>query len=1216
MPPLSSNLRNDLGRVIVKARQAAESGARNALDSLAVGHHEPHGSMSLDDRALRNRLRARGRQLGDVRDKQRGSQSIDRLLHEVAYEHWHRMLFARYLAENELLIHPEHKVAVSLDEVEELAREAGIDPRDLAAQYAQGALPQIFRSGDPVLDVKLPPESRQALDKLLDSLPSEVFTADDSLGWTYQYWQTEKKDAVNASGDKHGADEISAVTQLFTEHYMVLFLYHNTIGAWRASRILAGNPSLAETATNEQELRDAVRLESCGGYDFEYLRFVRTEVEGDEEGTPTGPWRPTAGTFADWPQAAKDLTILDPCCGSGHFLTAGFELMVRLRMDEESLSNEDAIRAVVAENLHGLELDPRCTQISAFNLAMAAWKLAGKPVALPPMHIACSGLALGSTRDEWKTIAGNDSRLQVGMERLYDLFRQAPTLGSLLDPRTIVGDLLDAGFEELAPLLDAALAKETAATDTPDATERIVAAKGMAAAADLLSRRYTLCITNVPYLGRKQQDQILADYGEMNYPEAKNDLATMFVERMLRWTEPAGSIAAVTPQNWLFSVRNQKLREKLLSQRRWDFVARLGEHAFESSAAAGAFAAMIQVSAARPHEDHSMAGVDASAPRGQTPIYAADKATLLRGDLVEGLDRDPDNFAVRVVEQKKQLQNPAASISFSGGIASFSLLEERCTSLAGSSAGDKPRFAANWWEMAPRMLGDTWEFYQSSPSSNSYFGGRELAVLWESEEGEIAALADSVKHLNHIAQNWLRGKPHWGSRGVVLGIMAKLPFALYDGQIYDCNCCAIVPRSESDIAALWCFVESGAYAGSIRKLNPALAITTSTFKKVPFDLDHWTKVAATEYPNGLPEPQSNDPTQWLFHGHPAGMLEAGDARNPNPADLLQVAVGRLLGYRWPPELDPEMRLDPVAREWANRCDELKEFADEDGIVCLSATRGERSAADRVRELLVAALGSDWSANKERELLAAIAAEQSTEKKTVQPAASLEDWLRDDFFTEHCKLFHHRPFVWHIWDGNKNGFHCLVNAHKITGPDGEARRTLEAITYSYLGDWIDRQRADQADGKEGADARLIAAQDLQAQLEKILEGEAPYDLFVRWKALHEQAIGWEPDINDGVRLNIRPFMTTELAKGGKKGAGLLRWKPNIKWGPKVDKGKEPQSLRPKIDFPWFWSCDDQATDFAGGKEFDGNRWNDLHYTRATKEAARQAAAERESQESAS
>jgi hypothetical protein len=92
---------------------------------------------------------------------------------------------------------------------------------------------------------------------------------------------------------------------------------------------------------------------------------------------------------------------------------------------------------------------------------------------------------------------------------------------------------------------------------------------------------------------------------------------------------------------------------------------------------------------------------------------------------------------------------------------------------------------------------------------------------------------------------------------------------------------------------------------------------------------------------------------------------------------------------------------------------------------------------------------------------------------------------------------------------------------------------------------------------------------------------------------------------GVRLNIRPFMNAELRTGGKKDAGVLRWKPNIRWD--KDRGKEPRSLRPKVDFPWFWSCNDTATDFAGG-----NRWNDLHYTDKIKEAARNAAAERETE----
>ena len=66
-----------------------------------------------------------------------------------------------------------------------------------------------------------------------------------------------------------------------------------------------------------------------------------------------------------------------------------------------------------------------------------------------------------------------------------------------------------------------------------------------------------------------------------------------------------------------------------------------------------------------------------------------------------------------------------------------------------------------------------------------------------------------------------------------------------------------------------------------------------------------------------------------------------------------MAVGRLLGYRWPAELDAEMRLSERARELVRRCDELLEFADEDGIVCLPSVRGEKPAADRLLSLLAA-----------------------------------------------------------------------------------------------------------------------------------------------------------------------------------------------------------------------------------------------------------------------
>jgi hypothetical protein len=207
------------------------------------------------------------------------------------------------------------------------------------------------------------------------------------------------------------------------------------------------------------------------------------------------------------------------------------------------------------------------------------------------------------------------------------------------------------------------------------------------------------------------------------------------------------------------------------------------------------------------------------------------------------------------------------------------------------------------------------------------------------------------------------------------------------------------------------------------------------------------------------------------------------------------------------------------------------------------------------------------------------------------SATLEYWLRDEFFEQHCAIFHQRPFIWHIWDGRKDGFHALVNYQRLD------HATLQKLTYSYLGDWIRLQEMDTNSNTPGAADRLGAARTLQSELAKILEGDDPYDIFVRWKPLSKQAIGWHPDLNDGVRMNIRPFMSA--GDVGKKGAGVLRSKAGITWG--KDRGSEPP--RDKDEYPWFWSDAVPPTDFAGGKTFTGLRWNDVHFSLAHKRTAR-------------
>lgn len=518
----------------------------------------------------------------------------------------------------------------------------------------------------------------------------------------------------------------------------------------------------------------------------------------------------------------------------------------------------------------------------------------------------------------------------------------------------------------------------------------------------------------------------------------------------------------------------------------------------------------------------------------------AGKAThLVSGTLVQVL-------------QKGQLGNPDFRIGFES-LEGRTLLRDFASTGTGMQTFDSPRFLATFWEFTD--FGEIWVLGQSTVPETCFFGGRETAVRWENGKGHLYQLVQDMAAAGYTSGIWKAGSQFWGNRGVLVSLMGTIPCTVYDGVPFNNNTGAIIPKDSRHLLPIWAYCSSPEFSEEVRKVDQKLNVTNATLTKVPFDLAHWQKVAAEKYPHGLPKPYSSDPTQWLFNGHPAGSDQP-----------LHVAVARLLGYQWPRQTGSSFPDCPALPP-----DGLEPLADADGIVCLSATKGEAPAAERLRVLLAQALGK-------LDLPALLAAAGPKGSK----AESLDDWLRDEFFEQHCALFHHRPFIWHLWDGHKSGFSALVNYHQLT------HAKLENLTYAYLGDWIRRQQSAVDAGESGSDARLQAAKLLQSRLKLILEGEPPYDLFVRWKGLAAQAIGWHPDLNDGVRMNIRPFMATDIP-GGKKGAGLLRAKPNIKW--EKDRGKEPQ--RDKSEYPWFWK----------GNTFTGDRVNDVHLTKEQKEKAR-------------
>ncbi len=705
MQPLEKLLRNQLERTIKEARDTAEEAARAALEQLGVGEATPFTHLSEQDRELRRKLRVHGRQLGDLRND-RGEQEIERLVEEVAYEHWHRMLFARFLAENNLLMYPDpdDPVAITLEECEDLAAdEDAANGWELAARFAARMLPQIFRLDSPVFQLTLPPEHQQKLERLVSDLPLEVFTASDSLGWVYQFWQAKKKDEVNASEVKIGSRELPAVTQLFTEPYMVSFLLDNSLGAWWAARRLT--ESDLKNACSEEELRSKA---SIPGVPLDYLRFVQQE---------DGTWTPAAGTFDGWPEQLSDLKTLDPCCGSGHFLVAAFLMLVPMRMDLEDLSAREAVDAVLKENIHGLELDQRCVELAAFALALTAWKYpdAGGYRVLPELNVACSGLAISAKKEEWLALAGDDTNLRLALEELYKQFKDAPVLGSLINPEASLGkgSLFELKWEEVGPLLTKALAGEK----DDERSEIGIVAKGIVKAAFLLSHKYDLVETNVPYLGVSKHHPRLLEFIEKWYTVGKYDLAMAFIERIREWIKPFGSYALVSLGEWLYLGPYAQYRKNYLEKHRPLFVLRLGWNAFSTPIRANP---ALLISSVDEKIGDSFSLSDCSANKS------------LQENMDSAIGCSVDRVSVADIRGNPDMR-------FITNLASdAALLNEFAEARSGLHAGDLHQFFKMHWEV--EKFSWIWEPVQTAINEIARFSGREQVIRWEQEKGTLAAL--------------------------------------------------------------------------------------------------------------------------------------------------------------------------------------------------------------------------------------------------------------------------------------------------------------------------------------------------------------------------------------------------------------------------------------------------------------------------------------------
>lgn len=383
------------------------------------------------------------------------------------------------------------------------------------AQCAEltGCLPGVFQPVDSCMALLLPANLMDA-DGVIGRMVGDIDEADwedvQVLGWMYQYYNSEVKDAFFASKAKETPDTIGPATQLFTPDWIVRYMVQNSLGRlW-----MLNNPTSPLRAEMEYYIEP----------DEAHEDFIK--IGGPE-----------------------DISLCDPACGSGHILVYAFELLSKMYL-ERGYREREIPGLVLSKNLHGMEIDPRAAQIARLALAMCARELDrrffGRGVqadiaVLAPVALGEGDVPHGSALEKKKD--------------LVDALAHLDEVGSLLAP----------GEGDLAAIREAVGLAGDGGLFGSSSRERLQRALDTC---DVLSRRHDCVVANPPYMGSSSFGPFMSKWVKKNYPDVKSDLCTCFIERGFSFARDRGYEAMITASSWMFISSFEALRKRIVSDKK------------------------------------------------------------------------------------------------------------------------------------------------------------------------------------------------------------------------------------------------------------------------------------------------------------------------------------------------------------------------------------------------------------------------------------------------------------------------------------------------------------------------------------------------------------------------------------------------------------------------------------------------------------------------
>ena len=420
------------------------------------------------------------------------------------------------------------------------------------------SMPFLFERIDDETELLLPDNllrTDSVIAGLVGAIAEEDWAEVEIIGWLYQFYISEKKDAVIGKVVK--SKDIPAATQLFTPNWIVQYLVQNSVGrlwlmANPASTLKCQWPYYIEPAEQTPEVNAALA--------------ALTQARMDEDGGSLNP---------------ESITVLDQACGSGHILVEAYEVLKAIYL-ERGYRLRDIPRLILEKNLYGLDIDDRAAQMAGFALLMkaraddrrlfTATDDAGN-LQPPKLNVLRLQESKGLSVDELATHLTPFKVQRTTLTALVASFEHAKTFGSLIQ----IPPDLKAALPALAEALQLALQSgdlyaEKAAKDLLPWVEQ----------AHILAMQFDAVVANPPYMGGKGMNPAVKEFAKANFPDSKSDLFAMFIERGFGWCKPSGFNSMVTMQSWMFLSSYEALRSRILNQHTILSMAHLGAKAFDS----------------------------------------------------------------------------------------------------------------------------------------------------------------------------------------------------------------------------------------------------------------------------------------------------------------------------------------------------------------------------------------------------------------------------------------------------------------------------------------------------------------------------------------------------------------------------------------------------------------------------------------------------------